>query len=223
MGQLGLKGTARLLKLGLEVPVTAAAEGAAGPFPLNQEPNRNGLHPPGGESPGHLFPEERGQGVPHKAIQNPPGFLGMDQLHVQVAGLIQGLADGLLGDLVKHHALHRHLRRQQLEEVPTDAFAFPVFVRRQEQLISTLEGVLEFANRLLLVLRDHVQRLEIRVGVHTEVGPFLPLGRCRNLAGVVGKVADMPHGGFDFESLGKEATDGLGLRGALNDDEGVRH
>jgi hypothetical protein len=33
----------------------------------------------------------------------------------------------------------------------------------------------------------------------------------------------MPHGGFNFESLGKEATDGLGLRRAFNDDEGVRH
>ena len=147
----------------------------------------------------------------------------MNQLHVQVAGLVKSLADGFLGDLVKHHALHRHLRRQQLEQVPTDAFAFPVFVRCQKQLISTLESVLEFANRLLLVLRDHVQRLEIRVGVHTEIGPFLPLGRCGNLAGVVGEVADVPHGGFNFESLGQEATDGFGLRGAFNDDEGVRH
>jgi len=33
----------------------------------------------------------------------------------------------------------------------------------------------------------------------------------------------VPHGGFHLEVLGKEAADGAGLRGALNDDEGVTH
>ena len=59
----------------------------------------------------------------------------MHQLHVEVPGLIQRLADGFFGDLVKDHALHGHLGSQKLQQMPADAFSLPVFIRGQEQLI----------------------------------------------------------------------------------------
>ena len=129
MGELGLEGTAGLLQLGLEVPVAAAAEGPPGPLPLHQQPHRNRLHPAGREAPGHLFPEQGREGVAHEAIQDPPGFLGMDELHVEFPGLVEGPADRLSGDLVEHHPLDGHLGGQQLQQVPADALPFPVFVR----------------------------------------------------------------------------------------------
>ena len=147
----------------------------------------------------------------------------MDQLHVQIAGLVQSLADGFLGDLVEHHPLDRNLGCQQLQQVPADAFALPVFVRRQQQLIRPFQCVLELPHNLLLVLRDHVEGLEVRIGVDAEIGPFLPLGRCRNLAGVVGQIPHVTHGRLDLESLREKAADGAGLRWAFNNDEGVRH
>ena len=145
----------------------------------------------------------------------------MHQLHVELAGLLQGATDRLLGDLVEHHPFHRHLRCQQLQQVPADALAFAVFVRSQQQLIRPLEGVLQFFDHLFLVLRHHVERLEVLGGVDAEVCPLLALVGGWNLAGVVRQVAHMPHRGLHTERLGQKATDGAGLGGALDDDQGV--
>ena len=148
----------------------------------------------------------------------------MDELHVELTGVVQSSRDGLFGDLVKHHPLHRHLGCEQLQQVPADAFAFPVFdVSRQQQLVDPFQCVLELPHHLLLVLRDHIQGFEVSLSVDAEVGPFLPFVSCRNLTCVVGQVAHMAHRGFHPVPLGEETTDGAGLGGALDDDQGVRH
>ena len=107
--------------------------------------------------------------------------------------------------------------------MPADAFSLAVFIRCQQQLFSTFQRILELAHRLFLVLRHHIQGLEVGFGVDTEIGPFLSFGRSRNLAGVVGQVAYVAHGRLDLEILWQKAANGAGLRGAFNDDEGVRH
>ena len=145
----------------------------------------------------------------------------MHQLHVELAGLLQGAADRLLGDLVEHHPLDLHLGREELEQVPADAFALTVFVRGQQQLIRALEGILQFLDDLFLVLGHHIQRFEVVVGVDPEIGPLLAFVGRRNFAGVVRQVAHMAHGGLHPEGLGQKATDGAGLGGALDDDQGV--
>ena len=147
----------------------------------------------------------------------------MDELHVELAGVVERSGDGLLGDLVKHHPFHGNLGRQELEQVPADALTLAVFISREEQLVSPLEGVLELLDHLLLVLGNHVERFEVGFGVHTEIGPLLSLVSGWNLAGVVGQVAHMAHGGLHPVSLGEETTDGSSLRRALDDDQGVRH
>ena len=223
MGELGLKADASLVQPGLEVPVAAAFEGAAGPFALHQQAHRHRLDAAGAQPPRHLLPQQRREGVTHQPIEDAPGFLGMHQLHIEVAGVLESPADGLFGDLVKHHALHGHLGAKQLQQVPADALPFPVFVRGQQQLVGALEGVLELLHDLFLVLRHHVKGLEGIGGVDAEVGPLLALVGRRNLTGVVGQVAHVPHGGFHLEVLGKEAADGAGLRRTFNNDQGVTH
>ena len=42
-------------------------------------------------------------------------------------------------DLVEHHAAHRHLRLEHLEQVPGDALALAVFVGGEEKLVGVLE------------------------------------------------------------------------------------
>ena len=190
---------------------------------MHQQADGDGLNPAGAQAPSHLFPEERREGVAHQAIQDAPRFLGMDKLHVELAGLLQGSPDGFLGDLVEHHPLDRNLRVQELQQVPADGLTFPVFVGREEQLISAFKGVLQFFDRLLLVLRNHVERFEILGRVHAEVRPLLALVGRGDLAGVVGQVAHVPHRGLNLEVLRQEPADGAGLGGAFNDDEGVRH
>ena len=146
----------------------------------------------------------------------------MHQLHVELTGLIQCLADRLLGDLVKHHPLDRHLGGEQLQQMPADALPFAVLVRGEQQLFGSLEGVLQLADDLFLVLRDHIEGLEIGLGVHAKIRPFLTFCRSGDLTGVVGQIANMTHRRFNLEPLRQEAADGSGLRGAFNDDEGVR-
>ena len=102
---------------------------------MHEKTHRNGLNPSGRKAPGHFFPKQRRQRVTDQAIENPTGLLGVHQLHVEVPRLIQRLADGFFGDLVKHHALHGHFGGQQLKQVPANAFPLPVFIRGQEQLI----------------------------------------------------------------------------------------
>ena len=222
VGELGVKKTAGLLETSLEVPVTAAAECPTCTFPLHQQSHSHGLHTPRGQAPGHLLPQQRRQGVSHQTVQDASRLLGMHEFHIQLTGLVKSPANRLLGDLVKHHAFHRNLRCKQLQQMPADAFTLSVFISRQQKLVSTFESVLQLLDRFFLVLRHHVKGLEIRLGVHAEIGPLLALLRCWNLTGVVREIAHMPHGGFHPEVLGKESTDGAGLGGALNDDQGVR-
>ena len=73
------------------------------------------------------------------------------------------------------------------------------------------------------VCRDSRLAIGRRGSIHAVVGPLLALVGRRDLTGVVGQVAHVPHRGFHLEVLGKEPADGAGLGGALNDDEGVRH
>ena len=223
MAELGLKASFALLQPGLEVPVAAAAESPAGPLALHEQAHCHRLNPAGAQPPRHLFPQQRRKGVTHQPIEDAPGFLGMHQLHIEVAGVLESPADGLFGDLVKHHALHRHLGAEQLQQVPADRFPLPVFVSCQQQLVGALEGILELLDHLFLVLRHHVEGLEVGGGVDAEIGPLLTLVSRRNLTGVIGQVADVPHRGFHLEVLGKEAADGAGLRRTFNNDQGVTH
>ena len=107
--------------------------------------------------------------------------------------------------------------------MPADAFTFAIFIRRQQQLFGTFQSIFELSDNFFLVLRNDIQRLEIRLSIHAKIGPFLAFRRSRNLAGVIGKVTDVAHGRLDLESLREKAADGAGFRGAFNDDEGVRH
>ena len=147
----------------------------------------------------------------------------MNKLHIQIPRLIEGLPNRLLGDFVKHHPFGRNFWGQKLEQMPTDALPFAIFVRRQQQLISTLERILQLPDNFLFVLGDHVQRFKIRLGVHTQIRPFLPLGCRRNFTGVIGQITHMPHGGLNLESLREKAANGARLGRAFNDDKGVRH
>ena len=109
VAELGFKAGTAVLELGLEIPVAATAEGASGPLTQHQQPHGHRLDPAGRKAPSHLLPKQRREGVTHQPIQDSPGFLGVHQLHVELAGLVEGPANRLLGDLVEHHALHGHL------------------------------------------------------------------------------------------------------------------
>ena len=76
--------------------------------------------------------------------------------------------DGLARDLVEHHALHRHLRLEHLEQVPRDRLALAVLVGREVDLARVLQRRLELGDDVLLVVGDDVDGREVVVDVDPE-------------------------------------------------------
>ncbi len=183
----------------VEVPVAAAVEGASFFLAFDDQPHRDALDTARTQSGLDLLPEHRRQHVAIQAVEDAPAFLRVDQLEVDVAGLIDGLADGFLGDLVKDDPLDRALGLQHLAQVPADRLTLTVRVGRQQHFGGFLDGGLELPDPRLPVRRDDVVRLEAVVHVHAHPPPRLLLDRLGDLAGVLGQIADMPHARLDPE------------------------
>ena len=66
-----------------------------------------------------------------QAIENAAALLRPHQILVDVVRVVHGLANGLLGDLVKDDPLDRHLRLENLLQVPADRLALAIRVGRQ--------------------------------------------------------------------------------------------
>ena len=103
-----------------------------------------------------------------EAVEDAAGLLGVDQPGVEVAGVVDRALDGLLGDLVEHHPLDRHLGLEHLEQVPGDGLALAVLIGGEEELVGVLEEPLELGDLLLLVGVDDVVGLEAVVDVDAE-------------------------------------------------------
>ena len=126
-------------------------------------------------------------------------------------------------DLVEHHALDRHGRRQHLGEVPRDRLALAVLVRGEIQLVRALQQFLEVGHHRLLRRRHHVERLEAVVHVDAEARPRLALVGGRDLVGAARQVADVADRRLDDEVGPQHAADGARLGRRLHDDECLTH
>ena len=72
-------------------------------------------------------------------VEDAPGLLRVDQVEVEVAGVLDGPPDRVAGDLVEDHAPHRDLGLEHLEQVPGDGLALAVLVSGQEELVRVLQ------------------------------------------------------------------------------------
>ena len=138
-------------------------------------------------------------------------------------GLLDGCADRAGGDLVEDHAMHRHPRREHLDEVPGDGLALAVLVCGQVDLARIREQALQLGDLLLLLAAHDVERLEVVVDVDAEAGPRLLLERGRDVGGGAGKVTDVPDRGLDDIVAAEKARDGLRFCRRLDDHEWFGH
>src|SRR5215208_6642121 len=90
----------------------------------------------------------------------------------------------------------RHLRLQDLGQVPGDRLSLAVLVCREQQFVGVAQQLLEVGDALLLVGVQHVQRLEVVFDVDAEARPRLLLVFGRNVGGTLGKVADVSDAGL---------------------------
>ncbi len=206
-------------EVALDVPVLGGAELDPLPLPLHHDADRRTLHPAGGELGAHQAPQHRRHLVSEETIEDAPGFLGVDETTIHLTRRLHRGGDGLAGDLVEHHPLHRDLRFEHFGQVPGDRLALAVFVGGEVQLVGALEKLLEMVDLLLLVGRHDVERLEAVGGVHAETRPRLLLVAGGHGGSVARQVAHMPDRRLDHVSGSEESGNGASLGGRLDDDE----
>src|SRR6185295_13261440 len=66
---------------------------------LDNKSEGNSLYPAGREAAAHLVPQQRTDLETNLAVQNPPRLLRFDQFVIDLAGLLERLQNGGLGDL----------------------------------------------------------------------------------------------------------------------------
>ena len=136
---------------------------------------------------------------------------------VDIARFAQRGVDGVLGDLVEHHALDRHLGLERLHQMPCDGLALAILISRQVELVGALQGGFQLAYRALLIAVHDVVGLEPIVDVHAELAELGFIGR-GHLAGLR-KVANMADRCHDGVSLAQIVTDFVGLGRGLHNHE----
>ena len=193
---------AALSEAGFHPPEAGHLEADPGPLALHQQAHGHALHASGAEPGEHLLPEQRADFVAEQPVDDAAGFLGLDQVLVDRPRAFQCLMDRVAGDLVEDQPLEGHLRSQQLQEVPADGLPFAILVRCEVNVLRPLDRRLHLAHEFLLVLRDDVERLEVRVHVDARARPSLLLELGRDVRGVVGQVAHVAHRRLHDEVLG---------------------
>ena len=107
----------------MHFPVFFRIESPNFPLTFHYQLHGHRLHPTGGQATGDLGPQQRRDHVTDHAIEEAPGLLGVDPIDVQLAWLGEGFLNGLLGDLVEHHALVAAvITTDSLAQVPGDGF-----------------------------------------------------------------------------------------------------
>ena len=142
---------------------------------------------------------------------------------VDLARVGDRLANGLLGDLVELDAPHRDGRVEDLAQVPADRLALAVGVGRQQDLGRLADGSAEVADAADTVARNDVVGPEAVLDVHAHAAPRLVLDLCRDLARILGEVANVADAGLDPVLVAEQACERPGLRRRLDDHQWLRH
>ena len=186
-------------------PVLVGLELLDLPLAVDDEPQRDGLHPTGGEAIADLLPEERGHRVADEAVDDAPGLLRVDEVLVDLARFPERLGDRVRRDLVERDAAELGRRDvDDLGDVPRDRLALAVEVAREPDPVGDLRLPLEQPGVLFRVRRDHVLRGE-RLRVDADLG--------------LRKIPDMAERGFDRVPRPEHPPERLGLGRALDDDQ----
>ena len=166
---------------GVDVPVGGDAELHPLALLVDHQAGGDGLHAAGGEAGHDLLPQHRGDLVAVEAVEDAARLLGLDEVVVDLAGVLDRGEDRGLGDLVEDHPVDRQaLRRLELvEEVPRDGLALAVLIGGEVEGVGVLDQLLQLGDVALLVARHDVVGLEAVVDVDREAAPrlVLDLGR----------------------------------------------
>ena len=189
-----------------EHPIFHSFEGLDFPLAIHDEAHGDALHPARGKPAPHLVPQHLAHLVAHEPVQHAPGSLRVHQLLVDDRGIGHGLLNASGRDLVEQHPRHRQGFRglDGLQQMPGDGLPFSIRVSGEDQFIGALGRGPQLRHHFGLGRADLVFLLKSVFDVHAEL---------------LGQVADMAHRGLHRVALAQVLGDGLGLRGAFDDDE----
>ena len=176
-----------------QVPVFGGDERHALAFALDDDAGSHGLDAAGGQARHDFLPQHGGNFVAVEAVEDAAGLLGVDKIHVELAGVFGGFADGRFGDLVEHHALYRHLGLECFKQVPRDRFTFAVRVCCQQEFVGLLELGAQVGDLLFLVGGHDVDRVEALLRVDAEFCPRLVFVLRGDVGGAARQVTDVAH------------------------------
>src|SRR5438552_9368735 len=88
----------------LERPVLLRSERLDLALAIDDEPERDRLNPAGGKPVAVLFPEERGHRVANETVHDAASLLRIDQVLIDLAGMLECLLDRCRGDFVESDA-----------------------------------------------------------------------------------------------------------------------
>ena len=190
---------------GLYLIIRFAAESHDLLFPVHDQAQGDALHAAGGELRLDLAPQDGGQFEAYQAVQHTARLLRVDEVLVDVTGILDGLQDGRLGDFMEHDAPRlRGIEGQGFGQVPGNGFSFAVLIGREPHGLGAGGEFLQFGNDLLLVGRYYIFGLESMLHVNAQL--------------LLLQVADMTDACFHEIVSAQEFLDSLDLPGRLDDD-----
>ena len=165
---------------------------------VGDEPHSHALHPSGRQGRLDFAPQHRRQLEAHDAVEHAAGLLGVDQIAVDGARMLNGFQDGGLGDFVEHDAACvLGLEVQHFGQMPSDGFPLAVLITCQPHGLSLGGLGFQLLDQFLFVGRDFVDGFEAMLHIHTEI--FLV------------KVADVSVTRHHFIILPQKSLNSLGL------------
>ena len=112
---------------------------------IDNQPQRDRLHPSSGLRAGKLAPQDRRQRETHEIVERTPSPVGVDQILIEPARMLHRLGDRRIRDGVERHALdvcrQRLLLAEHLLDVPADGLTLPVGVGGEDQGVGILRLV----------------------------------------------------------------------------------
>ena len=165
-----------------------------------------------------LLPQHRGDLIAVEPVKDSAGFLGIDEVAIELASLVHRTSDRFFGDLVEHHALGWDLRLEDLKQVPGDCLTLAVLICGEQEFVGGFELLLQLGNFGLLACVDHIDRGEVVVDVDRHPRPRQAFVLCRDV-GRVWKITNMANAGVNLVPRSEVPLDGLCLSRGLHDHE----
>ncbi len=197
-------------------PILFLFKGADLTLALNNQTQRNRLHPPSGNPAPDLIPQQWRNLITHETVQHPARLLRIHQVAVDLPGMLERILDRALRDLIKGHALDgrsalllfallaaEQVTAQFLRQMRRNGLAFAVRVRRQVDIVHAQRYFLELGENFLFAGNHHIFGFEVILDVHPKRA--------------FGQILNVPQRSLNLEALPEILLNSFRLRRRFDD------